>query len=176
LLNKLDELSVIIKNISPDVIALTETWLNDDIIDSVCDMSGYSIVRKDRMHGSGGGVLLYIRNGFSFRRLDNLINIDPDFEILFVSVRPPVLPRPLSIIVLAVLYCPPWYNADKCKKLCDFICDSFDRLSRHFSYADFYVMGDFNHLNTSLFNKHLCLKQLISKPTRGNNILDNFFY
>ena len=36
-------------------------------------------------------------------------------------------------------------------------------------------MGDFNHLNTNLFNKHLGLKQLVTKPTRGSNILDKVF-
>ena len=167
---------MIINEISPDIIALTETWLNENIADSVCDLTDYSTVRKDRMSGSGGGILLYVRKGLYFKQLyEPLVVNGSDFEILFVSVRPHILPRPLSVVIIVLLYCPPWYNAVKCKQLCDFISDSYDRILRHFPNAAFILMGDFNHLNTSLFNRHLGLKQLITKPTRGRNILDKFF-
>ena len=138
-------------------------------------LTGYSVIRRDRTNGAGGGVLLYIRHGLFFRRLDNLLDRSRDFEILFVSVRPHTLPRPLSIVIVAVVYCPPWYNADICRELSDFIADSFDRLSSHFSDAAFIITGDFNHLNCNQFSKHLCLKQMVNKPTRGNNILDKVF-
>lgn len=121
MLNKLDELFVIINEFCPDIIALTETWLNENITNSVCNITGYSIVRHDRLHGSGGGILLYIKNDLQFKRLNEpLVANSNDFEILFVSIRPHILPRPLSIVIIVLLYCPPWYNADKCKQLCDF--------------------------------------------------------
>jgi hypothetical protein len=58
LLNKLDELSVIVADLKLDFIALTETWLNSDIPDSACSLSSYSIVRKDRNGQLGGAVMV----------------------------------------------------------------------------------------------------------------------
>ena len=60
--NKLDELSAIASDLKLDSIALTETWLNSDIPDSLCSLSSYSIVRKDRNDHLGRGVMLYIHN------------------------------------------------------------------------------------------------------------------
>ena len=46
---------------SPDIIAVTETWLTDKILDNEILPSDYSIIRKDR-HTRGGGVMLAIKN------------------------------------------------------------------------------------------------------------------
>jgi hypothetical protein len=129
LLNKLDELSLIASAIKPDIIAITETWLNKDILDSVCSISSYSVVRKGRQNALGGGVMLYIRNNLCFHKLDNVLVNNSEFEVLFVSLRPRVLPRPLSIVIAAVIYCPPWYDASTNKETCDYILSSVDILT-----------------------------------------------
>ena len=38
------------------------------------------------------------------------------FEILWSIVRPKQLPRPLSCLIIAVVYCPPNYDASTMKK------------------------------------------------------------
>jgi hypothetical protein len=36
----------------------------------------------------------------------------------------------------------------------------------------FLLTGDFNQVNSRLFNKHACFKQIVVSPTRGSNVLD----
>ena len=63
ILNKLDEISIVLRDKCPDIVAFTETWLNHTIPDTVIDMNCYSVLRKDRRNKMGGGVMLYIRDG-----------------------------------------------------------------------------------------------------------------
>lgn len=175
LLNKLDELSIVASSINPDIIAVTETWLNIEIADSVCSLPSYSIIRRDRINGLGGGVMLYVRNGLYYHCLDNLLDNRGNFEVVFISIRPRILPRPLSIIIVAVVYCPPWYDAAASRELCNYIFSSVDCLTSRYPSAGFLIAGDFNTLDTSIFNRHLCFKQVVLSPTRGNNILDKIF-
>ena len=61
--NKLPELHYILHNDKPDVVIVTETWLDGTVTDSVlCGNSGYSIFRNDR-ESIGGGVLILTKNG-----------------------------------------------------------------------------------------------------------------
>ena len=90
-------------------------------------------------------------------------------------VRPKQLPRPLSSLVVAVVYCPPCYNADQKKTLSKHIIDSCDHLLRKYPDAGVFIVGDFNSLRTDYFAKHLNLNQIVTKKTRKNNILDMIF-
>lgn len=170
----MDELSIVVGNNRPDIIAITETWLSSDILDSVCGLSSYSVIRKDRKNGLGGGVLFYIKDKLCYHKLDHLL-ADNNFEILFISVRPRILPRPLGCVIFIVVYCPPWYDVATNRELCTFIFNSIDKLARLYPNAGFLMVGDFNTLDTNIFNKHLCFKQIVNTPTRGNNILDKIF-
>ena len=137
ILNKLDELTIIVNNNKPDIVAITETWLSDDISDSVCGLPGYSVIRRDRQSGIGGGVMFYIHNSLIYRKLVNVSDSNDIFEVLFVSVRPRVLPRPLSVVIIAVVYSPPWYNASTNNDLCNYILSSIDYFSRQYPCAGF---------------------------------------
>jgi hypothetical protein len=46
--------------VKPDIVAVTETWLDDSIADEALNMRGYTLHRTDR-NLNGGGVALYIR-------------------------------------------------------------------------------------------------------------------
>lgn len=46
----------------PTIVALTETHLSSDIINSEITMNGYSVHRTDRLERSHGGVMIYIPN------------------------------------------------------------------------------------------------------------------
>ena len=72
-----------------DIIAITETWLNPDIMDQEVLSSEY-IYRKDR-YGKGGGVLLALRDNICcYRRCDletRIKNNDLwDFTICTLSI------------------------------------------------------------------------------------------
>ena len=88
-LNKLDELFLLLQILHADIIAITESWLSDEILDSVCSFNNYHLVRKDRQTGAmGGGVMLYIANSINFRVMDLPPDDDFQFEILWISLRP----------------------------------------------------------------------------------------
>ena len=130
------------------------------------------MLRKDRS-SFGGGVMLYISNNIKFNRL---LEIELDlFEVMWVTLRPVRLPRPFTMLIVAVVYCPPSYNAERKRELADHILNSVDLLTRKYPDSGVFILGDFNTLDTSLFNRSLRLVQLISKATRGNNILDKVF-
>jgi len=97
------------------------------------------------------------------------------YEVLWISVRPKQLPRPLSLLIIAVVYCPPSYNVELKKNLADFILTSCDALIRKYPDCGIVISGDFNTLDTDLFNKYLHLSQIVTKATRGNNLLDKIF-
>jgi hypothetical protein len=66
ILNKMDELIIHIDDFKPDVIVLTETWLNPDIQNAEISITGYDIFRSDRQTPTkGGGLLLYVKSVFS---------------------------------------------------------------------------------------------------------------
>jgi len=63
LIGKFDLFETWVCNINPNVIALTETWTNKNILDSGIALSGYSLFRRDRpVDREGEGVLLYVRS------------------------------------------------------------------------------------------------------------------
>jgi len=59
LIGKFDLFETWVCNINPDVIAVTETWTNKNILDSEIALPGYSLFRRDEpVDREGGGVLL----------------------------------------------------------------------------------------------------------------------
>ena len=63
-MNKLPELLSRHSTHCWDLIAITETWLTEDILDSEISLPGMRILRRDRP-SKGGGVLLYYRQDLS---------------------------------------------------------------------------------------------------------------
>ena len=71
--------------------------------DDAVTISDYTVTRRDMTSGAGSGLLLYMANNMKFT---HLTEFESDlFEVLWVSVRPKQLPRPLSLLVFAVVYC-----------------------------------------------------------------------
>ena len=62
IINKKDELNIMVDDIKPHIIGITETWANIDITDAELGLEGYAMFRKDRMGRRGGGVILYIKD------------------------------------------------------------------------------------------------------------------
>ena len=80
-----------------DIIAITETWLNPEIMDQEILSSDYNIYRRDRL-GKGGGVLLALRDNICcYRRCD----LETDCEFHFIPAQHTLLEyttAPLSVI------------------------------------------------------------------------------
>ena len=58
IINKKNELNIMVHDIKPHVIGITESWANNDITYAELRMAGYAMFRKDIMGRRGGGMLL----------------------------------------------------------------------------------------------------------------------
>lgn len=83
--NKIDEFRFLFENSGVDAICISETWLNDDVNDSIYDLNGYRIFRSDR-GAKAGGVAIYIRNNISCK-LNCKYNAVKDVEYVFVDIN-----------------------------------------------------------------------------------------
>ena len=80
---KTHHLDCVIHHDSPDIIALCETKLNPTILDSEI-LTGYTIYRRDRTTGLGGGVLLAISDLTNIKETN--IYSDPVNEIISLDL------------------------------------------------------------------------------------------
>nr|CAH7734131.1 unnamed protein product [Callosobruchus chinensis] len=53
-----------------DIFAVSESWLTERISSDNIMIDGYTVFRKDRYIGRGGGVLFYISNRFKCEVID----------------------------------------------------------------------------------------------------------
>ena len=95
ILPKMDELLALVEADNPDLICVTETWLNADCTNAEIAVPGYVVCRRDRDR-HGGGVMLYIRDTFQFTHL-----LDPPegLELLPIILQHNVIPVRLCIAV-----------------------------------------------------------------------------
>ena len=59
--NKKNELNIMVEDIDPHIIGITESWANTDITDAELGLIGYVMFRRDRIGRRGGGVILYVK-------------------------------------------------------------------------------------------------------------------
>ena len=99
LINKTNELQTLAIDI--DLLAITETWLKPDNLDSeILSSNDFNIYRRDRTNRTGGGVLLAVReNILSTRRRD----LESKAEILVCEIHPESRKK----IAVIVFYRPP---------------------------------------------------------------------
>nr|CAH7727563.1 unnamed protein product [Callosobruchus chinensis] len=87
ILGKLEDIKTLLYNNNIDLLAISETWLNEKIETSYVAIDGYTFLRRDR--GSrGGGVGLYISNSLKFKKItssgeiEQLWDVDKKIEYL----------------------------------------------------------------------------------------------
>jgi Endonuclease-reverse transcriptase len=173
LVHKIIELELLVKSENSDIIGISKTWLNVNILDSEMSIEGYTLLRKDRSDNRrGGGVALYIKNELNFVYCEDLFEIEFP-ESLFCSL---ICEKERTLI--GVCYRPPNSLSVNDRAL-------FSLLNR-ISKDRLVVMGDFNYPELkwsepeSLSDSHPFLKclndnfleQLVDESTREDNILD----
>lgn len=78
LVSKINDLEVLVNEQNPDIILITETWLNKDISNSILQLEGYFIEstlrcdRTDTTNGIGGGLIVYVKHGITILQTDNI--------------------------------------------------------------------------------------------------------
>ena len=185
--NKLDFVKTHITLCGFDIFTFSESWLDERFSNSMLYINGYNLIRLDRSWSDmglavpkrGGGVGMYIKDTYSFS-----INSYSDhniscsyMECLWVEI---IRPKAKNMVICSV-YRPPNGNV---VSFCDRLIDITNDISTN-DNKEIFILGDFNinYSNKtsedmrSLHDFELLtnLKQLISNPTRQNNIIDLVF-
>ena len=177
--NKIPELKAYVALEDPDIVCITESWLDMEKRDDKRQVSlpGYSIFHKDRIGRQGGGVLIYIKSCYSVLQDDKIIE-GKGIEALCLELNR----RKGKKFRIGLVYRPPDQTRELDNELNCFVKDIV-------SDSDCVILGDFNFpeirwddgigmggnaefLDTIEDN---FLTQLVEDPTRGNNILDLVF-
>ena len=58
IINKKTELNIMVDDIKPHIIRITESWVNNDITDAELGLEGYVMFRKDRIGRRGEGAVI----------------------------------------------------------------------------------------------------------------------
>lgn len=173
LVSKIDEFSAFLDINKIDIAAVTETWFHEKIDDQFVSIENYCIYRRDREHGRGGGVCVYAKKFINSKRLFELD--DDQYECMWIWLRPNRLPRPLSGIAACVLYNPPDRGVQEQRDLNEYLSRSIDSIRNKYSHCGILVLGDFNNANVPALTTRQNLKQIVTKPTRNEAILDLIF-
>ena len=56
-----NEFNIMVEDIEPQIICITESWANTDITDAELGLTGYIMFRRYRIGRRGGGVILYVK-------------------------------------------------------------------------------------------------------------------
>ena len=167
ILNKNEELEVIISQDRPDVVLITETWLSERVPDEIVNIPKFSVVRKDRPIGRGGGVQVYIRESIPYKLRLDLSN--DQYECVWIALCPVWLPRSISRIGFACVYIPPSVNMETVNSFCDYFCYCCDKLKSESPSTAIIVAGDFNPDSNGLNIRTITRQCHIA---RGNALLD----
>ena len=177
--NKMDLLKGISCVEKPDIIALTETWLNSAGRDfkTEFEIEGYNVFNKDREGRNGGGVAIFVRDSLS-SYVNTKIRSDDGNETLWVEII-----NGRDKLLLGCIYRPPDLSRHKSALI-------LNELSEAAKYKNVVIMGDFNYRDIDWDNNvggsidseefvnvvsDSFLKQLVNHPTRELNVLDLLF-
>ena len=173
IINKKNELDIMVDEIKPHIIGITESWANNDITDAELGLEGYVMFRKDRMGKRGGGVLLYIKETIPAYEVQLHEEADCNEAIWCKLVTGH------TTVTIGVVY--------RCPNITKENNDKIHNAISEVSKRDCIIMGDFNHGNIKWDTlqstgvedqKFLCLvqdnflTQHVLEPTRATRILD----
>lgn len=156
--SKLDQIKMMIKDESIDILCCTETWLEPDISSNLIQIEGFNVYRKDRVK-KGGGAIIYVREEYTSSQV--MQNNNDEVEDLWVNVQ---VRKNKSFVVGSV------YRQPKAS------VQSFEYIEERLREAitlekNLYILGDFNddQMKSSKLKqiiKRLGLQQLIKSATR----------
>ena len=171
--NKLDEISYILHNSGTPfhIFCCAESHLNKNISDEQISISGYHIIRLDPCLKRQTGLIVYISNTITSKRLIHLEKHDVESIWIEISLKKT---KPL---VLAFIYRHPdelvnWY--DKFNDMME---------AAPLTEREVILFGDFNinllkdHLNWADTYQNLGLTQIIDTPTRlaARTLIDHIY-
>ena len=170
---KVSELTEILALNNIDIAVFTETWLSQDTCEQLPfpDYVKFHLIRESVLRHSGG-VSIFIKNHLPAKRLK--VKVPAHLECLWASIRPKWLPRSVSNIIVCGVYYPGSSSkyAPPQDDLILYLIQSIHKFMKTYSKPLFLIMGDFNDLDLSDICESCNLKQVVTSPTRNQNILD----
>lgn len=165
LITHIDQLRILLAHNEIDILSINETKLNETISDNEVNISGYDIIRRDRITNGGGGVCFYVKSSINFT-IRNDLNMDT-LENLCLEIQKP-RSKPF---VVATWYRPPDSPIG--------IFSPFETLIGKLDSEniEYFLMGDLNcDMIATQYDNNTCklmsitdiygLQQLITEPTR----------
>ena len=173
IVNKRNELNIMVEDIDPHIIGITESWATPDISDAELGMTGYVMFREDRLGRRGGGVILYIKESIQAYeiKLEKEAECEEAVWCNIVTGN--------STLTVGLVYRSPNISMEENEKIHNAI--------KEVSKRDCIIMGDFNHGHiqwTSLQStgredqeflnlvQDSFLSQHVLEATRGETVLD----
>lgn len=162
-------------------LAISETWLTDATHD-IYHIPGYCFVSKFRVNKIGGGVGMYVNEGYCFKICENLCRMSSCIESIFIELTISANTK----ILLGCIYRPP--NSDII--LFNSEIETILNVANKSKYNYTLIAGDFNldllkhetHTHTNDFLNVMLSYYMfptIHRPTRISNnsatLLDNIF-
>ena len=164
-----------------DVIGVSETHLDQNVVDNDVELCNYTILRNDR-NRRGGGVALYVHNSITVLRRADLEQSNIEMlwaEIMFKNHK----------IIICVCYRQPNQSIAEIDTFLNALDNSLSQAAgvSHNKNVVTVLLGDFNDRCTNWTSDHrdselglklvnlfesYSLSQLINAPTRGDNLLD----
>ena len=108
------------------IVGISESKLDESVLESEIQMDDYKILRCDR-NRHGGGVACYIKNDLSYNILSVFLRESVFFEILLPNSKP---------IIVGTIYRPP--NQSNCLEVLNENMNKIDSISN-----EIYILGDF---------------------------------
>ena len=177
ILNKAEELFYILKELNPDIVCLTETWLDQSTPQNSFIPNGYSMIRKDRTEAfkqrygrnHGGGVAVIHKQHLKIELKSHLTNKTE--EILWVEVKGKQ--NFLLSVVYRPDYCDILFDDENESILEESVRKATEITNRVIITGDFNIdMSNPTHNQTEKLTDILTcygLQQHVNKPTRINN-------
>jgi hypothetical protein len=170
--NKLDDFKIRVNQLSPDIVCVTESWLNIQE-DNIFNLPTYNLFRHDRTDRIGGGIAIWAHKSYHFNEIQPSIRCQVAINSVWLIN---------DVYIFCGIYIPTNLSVDDQVCVNNFIIDNFvDFLNRYTNLLPILV-GDFNtHSNkkikVSAFCNELNIKNIVKKPTRpsSNNCLDLIF-
>ena len=133
IINKKNELNIMVDYIKPHIIGITESCANNDITDAELGPEGYVMFRKDRIGRRGGGVLLYIKETIPAYEAQLQEEADCNEAIWCKLVTGH------TTVTIGVVY--------RCPNITKQNNENIHNAISEVSKGDCIIMGDFNHGN-----------------------------
>ena len=160
LLCNFNEVKLLIRSRDVDILCVSETWLNANVLDTYIDIPGFKVFRNDG--GKGGGTCIYVNDILKVTKVTSRTQPCEGVEDLWLSIQHRMLPS----ILLGSVYRHPKASV----KSFDYLLDIFSEMV--LKSKPMFILGDLNSdqlCQTSKLKqilKQIKLQQLINKPTR----------